>query len=82
MIGKRFSKVRYASGGEGGLTEKTRACGDECDENWTDNKRKWATKAEMYEKLQEKLKFSASIHVGSLKFESHLSGSCQNSHKA
>ena len=33
MIGKRFWTVRYAGGGEGGLTEKTRAWGDVCAQN-------------------------------------------------
>ena len=33
MIGKRFYTVRYAGGGEGGLTEKTRAWGDVCAQN-------------------------------------------------
>ena len=33
MIGKRFCTVRYAGGGEGGLTEKTRAWGDVCAQN-------------------------------------------------
>ena len=32
-IGKRFCTVRYAGGGEGGLTEKTRAWGDVCAQN-------------------------------------------------
>ena len=29
-IGKRFCTVRYAGGGEGGLTENTRASGNVC----------------------------------------------------
>ena len=33
MIGKRFCTVRYAGGGEDGLTEKTRAWGDVCAQN-------------------------------------------------
>ena len=33
MIGKRFCTVRYAGGGEGGLTGKTRAWGDVCAQN-------------------------------------------------
>ena len=57
MIWKRFCTGRYAGGGKGGLTEKTRAWGDVCAQNWTDIKEKGATKAKMYEKFQEKLKF-------------------------
>ena len=30
MIGKRFWTIRFAGGGEGGLTEKNRARGDVC----------------------------------------------------
>ena len=33
MIGKRFCTVRYAGGGEGGLTEKTRVWSDVCAQN-------------------------------------------------
>ena len=33
MIGKRFCRGRYAGGGEGGLTEKTRAWGEVCAQN-------------------------------------------------
>ena len=36
----------------------------------------------MYKKFQEKLKSSANTHVRCLKLKGHLSGSCQNSHKA
>ena len=33
MIGKQICTVRYAGGGEGGLTEKTRAWGYVCAQN-------------------------------------------------
>ena len=33
MIGKRFCTVRYAGGGEGGPTEKTRVWSDVCAQN-------------------------------------------------
>ena len=33
MIGKRFCTGRYAGGGEGGLTKKTRAWDDVCAQN-------------------------------------------------
>ena len=33
MIEKQFCTVRYAGGGEGGLTEKIRAWGDVCAQN-------------------------------------------------
>ena len=33
MIGKRFCTVRYAGGGDGGLTEKTRVWSDVCAQN-------------------------------------------------
>ena len=81
MIGKRFCTVRYAGEGEGGLTEKTRAWGDVCAQNWTDIKRKGATKAKMYENFK-KTEVLANTHVRSLKLKGHLSGSCQNSHNA
>ena len=54
MIGKRFCTVRYAGGVEGGLTEKTRAWGDVCLQNRTDNKRKRGYKSKNVRKISRK----------------------------
>ena len=45
-------------------------------------KEKGARKAKMYEKFSRKIEVLAGTHVRSLKLKGHLSGSCQNSHKA
>ena len=80
MIGKRLCTVRYAGGGEGGLTDKTGAWGDLCSENYTDIEKKWLGRQKCLESFETL--FLASSHVRALKLKGHFSGSCDDSHKS
>ena len=82
MITKRFWTVRYAVGGERGLTEKTRAWGDIYAECCTDIKRKSGYENKNVCKISQTFKVLPSTHLRSLIHQGHFNGSCQDSHTA